>query len=366
MLHSKSVTTTKGKKGMVTHYIKGSMIWLNYYVDGVRIRKSTKLKNTTQNIKVVKNQIIPALNIKIATGDIYKKKPKTFEYYGAIFLKEKSLNRSFFQKQGYYLRVIEQFKGLNIDTITRLDVKEYLSSLKMISKSKYTYKSAIKEIFELALDDGVINFNPVLGIKLKADIKKEIQYYTKNEVNLLLKYSTGVIRAYLHIAFNTGLRVSEILGLQIADFKEDGYIHIQRTKSKGVIGCGKTNNALRKVPYTKAVLHEVWKILTNNVFIFHNINDAQNLRTQWRDTCLDAGVTRYKLYSTRHTFATLMLKENIVSINELAGLLGHSSPKVTLEHYASVIKSDTTNFTSDFNLYGHDTVTTNNKEAYKP
>ena len=133
--------------------------------------------------------------------------------------------------------------------------------------------------------------------------------------------------------------------------------------SKGVIGCGKTNNATRKVPYTKAVLHEVWKILTNNIFIFHNINDAQNLRTQWRDTCIDAGVTRYKLYSTRHTFATLMLKDNIVSINELAGLLGHSSPKVTLEHYASVIKPDTVNFTSDFNLYGHDTVTTNNKEA---
>lgn len=34
-----------------------------------------------------------------------------------------------------------------------------------------------------------------------------------------------------------------------------------------------------------------------------------------------------------------MLKDNIVSINELAGLLGHSSTKVTLEHYSSVIES---------------------------
>ena len=363
MSHSKSVTTNKGKKGMVTHYIKGSMIWLNYYVDGVRIRKSTKLKNTTQNLKIVKNKIIPALNIKIATGDIYKKKPKTFEYYGGIFLKEKSSNKSYFQRKGYYLKIINHFRGLNIDTITRLDIKEYLSSLKMLSKSKNAYKSVIKEIFELALDDCVVNFNPVLGIKLKPDVKKDIQYYTKDEVNLLLSNSTGIIRAYLHIAFNTGLRISEILGLQIADFKDDGFIHIQRTKSKGIIGTGKTHNALRKVPYTKAVLHEVWKILTNNIFIFHNINDAQNLRTQWRDACLDAGVTKYKLYSTRHTFATLMLKENIVSINELAGLLGHSSPKVTLEHYSSVIKPDTVNFACDFNLYGHDTVTKKIEEA---
>ena len=123
------------------------------------------------------------LVIKIATGNIYKKKPKIFEYYGGIFLKQKDNNRSYLAKQGYYLRVIEQFKGLNIDTITRLNIKEYLASLNMISKSKNTYKGIIKEIFELALDDGVINFNPVLGIKLKADVKKDIQYYTKDEVN---------------------------------------------------------------------------------------------------------------------------------------------------------------------------------------
>ena len=61
---------------MIKHYLRGQVIWLIYYVDGVRIRKSTKLKNTPQNIKVVKNQIIPALDIKIATGEIYKKKPK--------------------------------------------------------------------------------------------------------------------------------------------------------------------------------------------------------------------------------------------------------------------------------------------------
>ena len=34
-----------------------------------------------------------------------------------------------------------------------------------------------------------------------------------------------------------------------------------------------------------------------------------------------------------------MLKDNIVSINELAGLSGHSSPKVILEHYASIIRT---------------------------
>lgn len=362
MIHSKSVTTKKGNKGMTTYYLRGSTIWLNYYVDGKRIQKSTKLKNTPQNIKIVQNKIIPALDIKIATGEIYKKKPKTFEYYGDIFLKQKDSNKSFFLKRGYYDKVIEFFKGQNIDTISRLDIKKYLISLNMKSKSKTVYKSCIKEIFELAVDDGVLGFNPALSIKLKADNREDIQYYTKEQVKSLLTVADGIIKPYLLIAFNTGMRIGEILGLQLSDFK-DGYIHIQRTRTKGVLGTGKTNNAIRKIPYPSFIYDDIRKIQPkDSIFIFGDISDAGLLRTQWRDVCINANVPKYKLYSTRHTFATLMLKENIVSINELAGLLGHSSPKVTLEHYSSIIEAKNIDLGVDFSLFCDNTVTVNNKK----
>ncbi len=79
---------------MISYHVRGSIIWLNYYVEGKRIRKSTKLRNTPQNLNIVKKQIIPSLIHKIESGDIYKKKPKTFEYYGDIYLKEKENNKS--------------------------------------------------------------------------------------------------------------------------------------------------------------------------------------------------------------------------------------------------------------------------------
>jgi hypothetical protein len=41
-----------------------------------------------------------------------------------------------------------------------------------------------------------------------------------------------------------------------------------------------------------------------------------------------------------------------VSINELAGLLGHSTPKVTLAHYASVIDAKTIDLGKNFDLFG--------------
>ena len=328
------------------------MIWINYYVDGIRKRRSTKLKNTPDNIKIVEKQIIPQLDIKIATGDIYKKKPKTFRYYGDIFLEMKESNRTYYLKRGYWIRVIDYFGGRNIDEITRLDVKQYLNGLNMKSKSKNSYKSCIKEIFELAVDDGIIDTNPALGITLKADTKLPVEYYTREEVHKILSVADGIMKPYLMIAFNTGMRVGEILGLQIGDFKPDGFIHIKRTRTKGVIGGGKTGNAIRKVPYSKDILEAVKEIKSNNIFLFDTIDDASLLRYKWADTIQKANVRRLKMYSARHTFATIMLKEKIVSINELAGLLGHSTPKVTLQHYASVIDADLNSLGENFSLFG--------------
>lgn len=40
-----------------------------------------------------------------------------------------------------------------------------------------------------------------------------------------------------------------------------------------------------------------------------------------------------------------------VSINELVGLLGHSTPKITLEQYASVIEAKSINLGDNFSLF---------------
>lgn len=66
-----------------------------------------------------------------------------------------------------------------------------------------------------------------------------------------------------------------------------------------------------------------------------------------------SGVEHKKISCVRHTFVTLMLKKKIVSVisvNELAGLLGHAKPKTTFEHYASVIDSRKVNLGKDFSL----------------
>ncbi len=53
----------------------------------------------------------------------------------------------------------------------------------------------------------------------------------------------------------------------------------------------------------------------------------------------NANIKHSTIKNLRHTFATLSLK-NGMPINVLSRILGHSSPKVTLQHYASVLNDE--------------------------
>jgi len=55
-----------------------------------------------------------------------------------------------------------------------------------------------------------------------------------------------------------------------------------------------------------------------------------------------------------------LLLEDQAQCNELAGLLGHANPKITLSHYASIINSKTIDLGRDFDLF--DTFSSQSKE----
>jgi integrase len=342
---------------MVQCFKRGKRLWLNYNLDGKRYRKPTGLDDNVKNRKLVQNTIIPQLLTKITTGEIYKKKSKLFEFYGEIYLKQKEKTlRAYHTRLPYFRRVIEHFKGRNIDKITRLDIKDFLLSLNMKSISKRSYKSCINEIFELAVDDGILYTNPALNIRLPKDVKQPVQYFYKYEVEKLLSVATGIMKPYLLLAFNTGMRPEEILGLQFTDIK-DKILSISRVRTKGRVDYPKTNNSFRKLAIPQFVIDEIEILKSDSLYLFGDIDDASKLRRKWLKVISDADIDYKRISCARHTFATLMLQEKIVSLNELSGLLGHSSPKVTLAHYSGVIDSSLIDLGEDFALFGHNTDT---------
>lgn len=58
----------------------------------------------------------------------------------------------------------------------------------------------------------------------------------------------------------------------------------------------------------------------------------------WAKLLSDLDVPYRKIYNTRHTFITAMLKSGELSVLEIAQIVGHSNSKMILENYARFIK----------------------------
>ena len=211
--------------------------------------------------------------------------------------------------------------------------------------------AVFRKIFELAVDDGTIKTNPAINLRTTKGSKPEIKYFSKEEVNKILAVAKGTLKAYLMIAFNTGMRPEEILGLAPGDIDES-HINIRRVRSRGKVMEPKTKSSIRSMPYPRLLSGVFESLKGDSTFLFGDIDDSTKLRSEWKDAIKAADVKYRSMYTARHTYATLMLREKIVSLNELAGLLGHASAKVTLTHYASVIDSGKIQLEEDFDLFG--------------
>lgn len=349
---------------MAKIYSRGGKLYIDYMVDGNRHRKSTKLDDTKDNRTMLERTVIPDLERRIATGEIYKPKVKTFDHYFHIYEKSIDKTRTYHHKSWHRKRVLEQFTGRNIDTITRLEIKSFLLGIEAKSRSKGTYSGTLIGTFEQAVDDGVVSVNPALDIKLPKEDKSDIEWFTKEEVALLLSTADGVIKPYLMIAFHTGMRPEEILALQWGDFT-DTHIHIKRTKSfnGGLQHTTKTEKSKRAVPYPKFIMQYVNELKANSLFLFPDIRDSRGLYRKWYKLLKKCELPKKKLYSTRHTFATTMLLDKHMSLNEIAGILGHTTPKTTLSHYASIINAESITLCQSFDPFGSFLAQSKNKKS---
>lgn len=336
MAGSKFVTTKKGVTMTLYNYKGG--LYINFVLDGKRKRKSLKMRDTKQNRQIANKEIIPALQKKILLGEYGDKKEevKTFKYYADFFLKEKESKIDTFQtKLVTYNKVINHFGNMLITNVNRFEIKQYLNSLKIKPVSKKLYLSTIKEVLELAIDDNAITSNDAIGIRIGKHEQPKIDYFTKDEITDILSNAVSWYKTYLEIAFSTGMRHEEIIALKFSDI-HNGFVKIQRVKTKKEIkNKTKTDCGRRTIPFSVNIEH----LKENSFYLFPHINDVSYFKKSWR-TLLKKSKVRYRsIKNTRHTFATHLLKDELVSMNELAGLLGHAKVSTTFTYYASVIDS---------------------------
>lgn len=241
-----------------------------------------------------------------------------------------------------YFRNIE-----NLDEIKRNNFSEYTMFLASnnISASSITRKIAsIKGFFKYVSANREIKANPALAINSPKLPKRLPKVITFEEIKKLLNNRLTVKeKAVFELLYATGLRVSELVNLEIknVDFKNN----LIKTTGKG--------SKERFVPVgkkAKAALNEYLKqrelILKTKFGSNHKenaifINDnGKKISRQWVYNFIKKqGETIHKQISPhtiRHSFATHLL-ENGADLRAVQELLGHSSV-VTTQLYTHISK----------------------------
>jgi len=342
---------------------KGSGEWW-IFIDHQNKRKARKIGRDKNLAQKVAKQI--EARLVLGKFDMDDKEVPTFGYYAEKWIETvvpftcKSSTLSDYRAilKNHILPV---FNNKFITEINRLLIKEFLvGKLKAgLSESKINHlKSCISGIFELAIDDKMIDLNPTnklgrLCNKKKQKASKKIDFLTRDELSLLLqtfqKYFPKHYPFVLTLS-RTGMRLGEAIGLQWGDIDFNSrFITVQRNITRGKLDTTKNYRA-RRVDMSLQLTEKLWHLkkerfteFGDNIpeWIFINSRgnpiDEGNFRGRiFYKTLEIAEIRRIRIHDLRHTYASLLLQngESMVYVMEQ---LGHSSIRVTVDTYGHLI-----------------------------
>ena len=289
-----------------------------------------------------------------------------FQYYANLFLefKKYELKQSTFSKYENIVRsrIAPYFYKQQIEDIKPSDVKRWLYAINDVgAKSKRHYLGVLSGIFQEALFDDVINKNPAKMIRLPKYSRPIIFPFNSDEVQKIMNHITNPnFKYYLAIAFYTGMRSGEIIGLKKTDIDfENGIISVSRSRNKHGETTPKTRYSIREVPIINLLIPYLKEL--------YNLHDHEYLFiTQYKKPYLDTNVFTNKYwtpalktlqipyrrpYNTRHTYATNMLYNNLVTPVQLSQLLGHANTQMVFDVYVKYIEVNYKEFDRSISIY---------------
>ena len=158
----------------------------------------------------------------------------------------------------------------------------------------------------------------------------------------------SLINTLFLVAVLTGAREGEILGLKWDDLDwENKQLNIQRTFNNGRFFSPKTKESKRKIDLSPLVLRElkVWRLACpkNELdLVFPNkqgkpMNNRNMVQRHFQPALRAEGLPIIRFHDLRHTYASLLIAQG-ENIKYIQSQLGHSSPTVTLNVYAHLMK----------------------------
>lgn len=290
-----------------------------------------------------------------------------FHYYSNLYLKfgkNEWKNSTYIKNKGIVKNRLSYFFDYEIEKIKVSDIKLWLNLINDVSnKSKKHYLNSLNNIFNLALQDEVINKNPISYIKKIHHKSPKIEPFNDNEVLNILNLSKSYnlnFQCFLYLGFFTGMRTGEILALKLKDIDlTNKTISINSTRSRFGETKPKTIYSIRQIPIINVLqgfLVNFIKLKNPNFYILETqykkpYRDCHIFQGYWAEILKNLNLKYRRPYTMRHTYATSILNQNLLTPLKLAKFLGHSTPKMIYDVYVNYLNSNLNDFNRNLNLY---------------
>lgn len=242
--------------------------------------------------------------------------------------------------------------------VTPSMLREWISGMDCTSKAIRNMLIPLRSVFEDALNDGLIEFNPFERIALTKLIRQTsrasdyvVQPFTRLEREAILAAAREDERPMLQFWFNSGLRPGELQALQWDHIDFDKKIAcIVLNQVVGVIKAPKTDAGKREVELnTEAVdalkqqraISQVRgpRVWLNPRTLKPWTTDAQIRKTLWLPVMERAGIEYRNPYQIRHTYASTLLTAG-ANPWYVAQQLGHEDVEMVFRTYGKFIRED--------------------------
>lgn len=304
------------------------------------------------------------------TGQVtlQKERLKTVHYYAEMFIDAKRQTTVSKTHERYSSiidnAILPKFGEMPIRDLKVSHVEKWRNDLlqRFTAKTVKEYQIVMRGIFQKALHDEEIGRNPVDALDNLKVKKPNVVPFMPHEVKLILDTAQGWFKNYLALGFMTGMRVGEIVALkwENVDFQKRE-IYVCASRSMGKEGSTKTQSGIRYIPIMDTLfpfLENQYQISGDKEYVFVNQygNPFYDYKTigsiQWTDILKACNLQHRRMYEMRHTCATNLLMSGQYSVNEIASILGHSTPQMLFERYTRNISAERKPFNKSIDIYG--------------
>ena len=248
--------------------------------------------------------------------------------------------------------------GLALSEATPSRLRDWIGGMNVTAKRARNLLTPLRSVFEDALNDELIEFNPFNRIALNKLLKQttkasdyEVDPFSAAERETLLAHARADEQPMLRYWFNTGLRPGELMALRWPKIDWIGRkARIDRNLVGGVVKGPKTDAGLRDVELNAeaigALIAQKATTFLANEHVWHNPrtnapweSDAQIRKTLWEPLCKRAGVRYRNPYQVRHTYASTLLTSG-TNPWYVAQQLGHVDVQMVFKVYGKFISQD--------------------------